>query len=51
MNNCNHSAYQRQFDLEHFTFVIARCQRCGDFLQSKAFVKEEKKEIKKNEAV
>jgi hypothetical protein len=47
MNNCNHIASQKQFNLEHFTFVIARCQRCGELLQSKAFVKEEKK----NEAV
>ena len=43
MNNCNHIQYQRQFDLEHFILVVARCQRCGEFLQSKAFIKEEKK--------
>jgi hypothetical protein len=43
MSTCNHAAYQRQFDLEHFVLVIARCQRCGEFLQSKAFIKEEKK--------
>jgi hypothetical protein len=43
MNNFNHISFQKQFELEHFTFVIARCQRCGDFLQSKAFVKEGKK--------
>lgn len=43
MNNCNHIGYQRQFDLEHFIFVVARCQRCGEYLQSKAFIKEEKK--------
>ena len=47
MNNCNHVGYQRQFDLKHFVLIVARCQRCGEFLQSKAFVKEEKK----NEAV
>jgi hypothetical protein len=47
-SNCNHAAYQKQFNLEHFTFVVVRCQRCGDFLQSKAFVKEEEK---KNEQI
>jgi hypothetical protein len=48
MVNCNHIAYQRQFDLEHFVFVVARCQRCGELLQSKAFVKEEKKDAIQN---
>jgi len=48
MINCNHVSSQKQFELEHFTFVVVRCQRCGEFLQSKAFVKEEKK---KNETV
>ena len=43
MSNCNHAAYQKQFELEHFVLVIARCQRCGELLQSKAFIKEEKK--------
>jgi predicted nucleic-acid-binding Zn-ribbon protein len=51
MNNCNHAAFQRQFELEHFTFIVARCQRCGEFLQSKAFIKEAKKEVKTNETV
>lgn len=50
MSNCNHAAYQRQFQLEHFTLVVARCQRCGELLQSKAFIKEIKEE-KKNETV
>jgi hypothetical protein len=44
---CNHAAYQKQFELAHFTFVVARCQRCDEYLQGKAFIKEEKK----NEAV
>jgi hypothetical protein len=44
MSQCSHVGSQKQFELEHFTFVIARCQRCGEFLQSKAFVKEEKKD-------
>jgi len=42
MVQCNHIGGQKQFELEHFTFVIARCQRCGEFLQSKAFIKEER---------
>jgi hypothetical protein len=52
MNNCNHAAYQKQFDLEHFVLIVARCRRCEDFLEGKAFPKEEKKkEIQKNETL
>jgi hypothetical protein len=43
MTDCNHIGYQKQFNLEHFVLVVARCQRCGEFLESKAFIKEEKK--------
>ena len=35
-----HVGYQKQLDLEHFTLVIARCQRCDKFLDCKAFQKE-----------
>lgn len=40
-----HVMFQKQYDLEHFKFVIARCQRCDEFLECKAFPRENKKDI------
>ena len=39
----NHIGQGRQFDLEHFTFIVVRCGRCGEFIQTQATVKGEKK--------
>ena len=41
-NNQHPAAYQNQFDLEHFVIVIARCNRCNEYLQSKTIIKENK---------
>ena len=38
----SHAGQARQFDLEHFVFIVARCGRCGEFLQTKTIVKEDK---------
>jgi hypothetical protein len=39
----SHVGQAKQFDLEHFIFIVARCARCDEFLETKTVEKEEKK--------
>lgn len=47
MNICqqvgSHAGQGKQYDLPHFVLVVARCGRCGEFLETKIVVKGEKK--------
>ena len=48
MSNCeqtgNHIGYKKQYDLEHFNFIVSRCQMCNVLIECKAFSKEDKSE-------
>jgi hypothetical protein len=38
----SHIGQAKQFDLEHFIFIVARCARCYELLETKTIVKEDK---------
>ena len=48
MNICqqvgSHTGRAKQFKLEHFVFIVARCARCDEFLETKTVIKEDKSE-------